>query len=115
MKIEKNERNGYTISRDDGTTVVLTANEVSLIVNQNLLETLRYAIEGVVDNMTGDSLNPEAFEDEDYGTGADGIVAYIFECYSDDVQMTGILPDDDDIEERILDEIGAYYEGVVID
>lgn len=115
MKIEINEQNGYTIERDDGTVIQLTANEVSLIVNKNLLHTLRCAIESVVDKMTGDTLNPEAFEDDEFGTGAEGIVNYIYDAYSDDVETTGILPDDDDIEERIFDEIGAYYEGVLIE
>lgn len=108
MKIEKNERNGYTITRDDGTIIELNANEVSLLVNRNLLDTLRSAIESVVDSMEGDTIDTSAYDE-----GRDGFIDMIYDCFSDDVECEGRIPDDDTIEERILDE-AEYYDGVKI-
>lgn len=108
MKIENNGT-GYAITRDDGTVIELTWNEVSLLVNHNLLDTLRSAIESVVDSMEGDSIDTSA-----YDGGQDAFVDMIFDCFSDDVECEGRIPDDDAIEERILDE-AEYYDGVRIE
>lgn len=108
MKIE-NAGTGYTITRDDGTVIELTWNEVSLLVNHNLLDTLRSAIESVVDNMDGDTIDTSA-----YDGGQDGFIEMIYECFSDDVECEGRIPDDDAIEERILDE-ARWYDGILIE
>lgn len=108
MKIENNGT-GYTITRDDGTVIVLTANEVSLLTNRSTLDSLRSAIGYVVDDMEGDRIDTSAFDG-----GRDAFIDEIFECFSDDVECTGKIPDDDEIEERIRDE-ARWYDGVLIE
>ena len=108
MKIEKNDRNGYTITRDDGTVIQLTANEVSLIVDRNRIDSLVSAIAYVVDQLDGDRIDTSVFEG-----GRDGFIDDISMSLCDDVECTGTIPDDDEIEEKILDE-ARWYDGMLI-
>lgn len=110
MKIEKNERNGYTITRDDGTIIELTANEVSLLRTRSTKDDLRDNITYAIEDLRDDGkIDPEKFDD-----GTDGFIEEIFTCFEDDVEQTGRLPDEDEIKERILDE-AKWYDGVLIE
>ena len=108
MKIYKRE-NKYVIERDENTVIELTANEASLLVSIFNKDSLREAIEYKLTDMIGDTINIEAYED-----GYDAFVTEIYECFEDNVEQEGKLPDDDEIEERILDE-ARYYDGMLID
>lgn len=109
MKIENNGT-GYAITRDDGTVIELTWNEVSLLHNMMDKGTLRSNIAEAVDALTEDlKIDPEKFED-----GTDGFIEEIFKCFEDDVEETGQQPDEDEIKERILDE-AKWYDGVLIE
>lgn len=95
---------GYTIKRDDGSTVELTMLEVSLLVNQVGRDGLRAQISDRVDNAIEDNgLNlekyngtREEFEDE------------IFEEFEDEIDY-GNSVSDDDIDEAICD-LGSSYD-----
>lgn len=110
MEIKKNERNGYTITRDDGTIIELTANEVSLLrtlsTKDDLRDNITYAIEDLKDE---GKIDPDQFDG-----GMDGFVEEICKCFEDDVEQTGQLPDEDELKERILDE-AEWYDGVLSD
>ena len=109
MKITKTDKT-YTIERDDGTVVVLSLNEVNLLVNNFNLDTLRDSIEYVVDQMIEDGeIDIDAYED-----GKDAFIDEIYECFSDDVEQGCGNPDDDKIKETIYDE-AKYYDGMLVD
>ena len=103
MEIKKNGNN-YIIERNDGSSVELTCNEVSLLVNQVGKEGLRAQITDRVDNAIADEgLNldkyegtREEFEDE------------IFVDLEDEIDY-GNSVSDEFIDERIRDT-ADYYE-----
>lgn len=108
MKIENNGT-GYAITRDDGTVIELTWNEVSLLVNRNLLDTLRSNVADAIDTLTDlGEIDPEKFDG-----GLEGFIEEITSCFSDDVECEGRVPDIEDIEDRIRDE-ARWYDGVLI-
>lgn len=107
MRIYK-EENAYVIERDADTVIRLTANEASLLVNifnkDSLREAVDYALDQLIDN--GD-INIDAYED-----GREDFVSSICDYYSDDVEQTGSIPDEEEIEEHILDE-AKWYDGML--
>ena len=107
MKITNNGT-GYVIHRDDGTTIQLTWNEVSLLHNHMNSDTLRSNVEEAMGALAEDGqINPDAFPG-----GFDEFVTEICGCFADDVECTGAIPDDDEIQDRILDE-ARWYDGVL--
>lgn len=109
MEIKKSGNN-YIIERNDGTSVELTCNEVSLLVNNFNLDTLRDSVGYVIDGMIDDGeIDIDAYED-----GKDAFIDEIYECFSDDVEQGCGIPDDDKIKEVIYDE-ARYYDGMIVD
>lgn len=109
MKITLNKENRtYSIERDDGTVVELTINEVNLLVVTFNKDSLRDAVVYVLDRMVEEGeINIDAYED-----GADSFVDEICECFNDEVEMTGQLPDDEEIETKIGDE-ARWHDGML--
>lgn len=96
------ERKVYTLKRDDGTTIDLTPNEVSFIENQSMKFGLRDSIEYWLRDADGDTIDLSKAPD-----GFESLVDEIFTDLEDEVDY-GNLPDDDDIQEKIVDVCGYY-------
>ena len=102
MKLTRNEDGTYTFEREQG-WIALTADEVACIVNQSNKIGLRIAIEHLIREMDGDTIDlsnyPYTFEE------------FVDEAYIDlEEQLDyGTPPDDEDIKSKIQD-IADYYE-----
>lgn len=109
MEIKKNGHD-YIIERNDGTSVKLTCNEVSLLVNNFNLDTLRDSIGYVLNDMIEDGeINIDAYED-----GKDAFIEEVYDYLESDVEQGCGIPDDDKIKEVIYDE-ARYYDGMIVD
>ena len=96
--------NTYIIERNDGTSVELTCNEVSLLVNFVGKEGLRAQIADRVDfAVDEDGLNLDKYE----GTHEE-FIEEIFVDFEDEVDC-GNSVDDDDIDDKIRD-LADFYE-----
>ena len=101
MKIGK-EGNYYKILKDDGTPVVLSCNEVSLLVNFVGKEGLRSQIEDRVAEAESDWLDLSKYE----GTREE-FMQEIFDDLEDEIDY-GNSVSDELIDERIND-LGTFY------
>ena len=102
MTIE-NINGRYVINRDDGSDVVLTCNEASLLINYCGKEGLRSQINDRLD---------EAIENGDcdlgkYNGTRDEFVQEVFEYFEDKIDY-GNSVDDEDIDGGIYDLISFY-------
>lgn len=103
MEIKKNGTN-YIIERNDGTSVGLTCNEVSLLVNFFGKEGLRSQIGERLDfAVEEDGLDLDKYE----GT-RDEFIDEIFVDFEDEIDY-GNSVDDSDIDDKIRD-LADYYE-----
>lgn len=100
------DRSVFMLTRDDGTAVCLTGNEVSFIVNQSAKHGLRDTIEYFLRDMDGDSIDLDKYPD-----GFDSLVDEVFIDLEDEVDY-GNMPDDDDVQEKILD-VASYYDMLI--
>ena len=101
MTIE-NINGRYVINRDDGSEVVLTCNEASLLINYCGKEGLRQQIDDILGDEETDGLNIEEYE----GTREE-FIQEIFEGLSDEIDY-GNSVSDEWIKERIQD-LGTQY------
>ena len=99
----KREGTQYIITRDDGTTVNLTCNEVSLLINHVGKEGLRSQIEDRIASADGDwiDLSRYPFLREEF-------VEEIFVDLEDEIDY-GNSVDDDTIDDKIAD-LSSYYD-----
>ena len=92
----------YTITRADGTTIELTANEVSLLMNQMQKDTLRSRIEDAVNDMDGDTIDMSKYE-----YTREEFIDEIFLDLEDEIDY-GNFVSDDDITDKITDTADFY-------
>ena len=92
----------YTITRDDGTTIELTANEVSLLMNQMQKDTLRERIEDAVNDMDGDTIDMSKYE-----YTREEFIDEIFADLEEEIDY-GNAVSDDDITDKITDVADVY-------
>ena len=93
----------YIVTRDDGTTVELTCNEASLLINFCGKENLRQQIEDRIADAEEDWLDMGK-----YPYTREEFVDEIFVDLEDEVDC-GNSVDDDDIDDKIAD-LASYYE-----
>lgn len=91
----KRTKSGYTITRDDGTSVILSNNECSLLVNQIGRDGLRASIEDRLHEADQDWIDISR-----YPFSFDELVDEIFEYFEDTIDY-GNSVDDDDIDDYI--------------
>ena len=101
MKIGK-EGHCYKILKDDGTPVILTINEVSMLINFVGKENLRANITDQVAEAEQDWLDLS-----DYPGTRDEFIQEVFEEFEDEIDY-GNSVSDDDIYDRIVD-FGTFY------
>ena len=101
MKITRNDNGIWTLERENG-TVDLTANEVSLLVNQFMKHGLRESIIDRLHEADGDTIDLEK-----YPYTFDELVDEVFVELEDEVDY-GNYPDEDDIDEKIADTASFY-------
>jgi len=97
------ENCSFIFERDNGTTLALTPNEVSFIVNQSNKIGLRDSIEYWLREMDEDSIDLNKCP-----YGFNSLVDEIFTDLEDEVDF-GNMPDDDDIQDKIID-VCSYYD-----
>ena len=103
MTIE-NINGRYVINRDDGSEVVLTCNEASLLINYCGKEGLRSQINDRLDDaIENGDCDLSKYE---YGDRAD-FVQEVFEKFEDEIDY-GNSVDDEDIDAEIYDLIDYY-------
>ena len=103
MTIE-NINGRYVINRDDGSEVILTCNEASLLINYCGKEGLRQQINDLLDDaIENGDCDLSKYE---YGDRED-FVQEVFEKFEDEIDY-GNSVDDDDIDAVIYDLIGYY-------
>ena len=102
MKLIRNENGTYTFERENG-SLDLTANELSLLMNQYLKMSLRDSIIYRLHEADGDTLSLEK-----YPYSFDELVDEIYIDLEDEVDY-GNLPDDEDIDAKI-EEVASFYE-----
>ena len=93
----------YTITRDDGTTIELTASEVSLLMNQMQKDTLRERIEDAVNDMDGDTIDMSKYE-----YTREEFIDEIFADLEEEIDY-GNAVSDDNITDKIND-VANFYE-----
>ena len=93
----------YTITRADGTAIELTANEVSLLMNQMQKDTLRERIEDAVNDMDGDTIDMGKYE-----YTREEFIDEIFVDLEEEIDY-GNAVSDDDITDKIND-VANFYE-----
>lgn len=103
MEIKRNGNN-YIIERNDGTSVELTCNEVSLLVNFFGKEGLRAQIGERVDN----AIDDEGLDLGKYEGTREEFEEEIFVDFEDEVDC-GNSVDDSDIDDKIRD-LADFYE-----
>ena len=103
MEIKKNGNN-YIIERNDGTSVELTFNEVSLLVNFFGKEGLRWQIGDRIDF----AVEEEGLDLDKYDGTREEFEEEIFVDLEDEVDY-GNSVDDNDIDDKIRD-LAEYYE-----
>ena len=109
MKLTRSEdMRTYLFEREGIGEIALTANEMSFLFNQFAKIGLRDSIGYKVDELNGDQIDLEQYPDGD----REAFIDEIFTDLEDEVDY-GNMPDDDDIEEKILDT--ADYYGMLID
>jgi len=93
----------YVINRDDGSKVVLTCNEASLLINycgkEGLRQQINYQLDDVIDNGDCDL--------EKYDGTREEFVQEVFECFEDEIDY-GNSVDDSDISDKIYDLVTEY-------
>lgn len=92
----------YVINRNDGTSVSLTCNEASLLINFCGKEGLRQQIEYRLDEANGDWIDISKYE----GTREE-FIDEIYEAFEDEIDY-GNSVDDDDIDDKIADYATSY-------
>lgn len=102
MNITITDNGIYQISRDNGDSFELTANEVSLLCNQMNKHDLRFRIEDSLREMDGDTISLEK-----YPYTFEELIDEIYVDLEDEVDY-GNSVSDDDIEEKILDTADFY-------
>ena len=102
MTIE-NINGRYVINRDDGSEVVLTCNETSLLINycgkEGLRQQINYQLDDVIDNGDCDL--------EKYDGTREEFVQEVFECFEDEIDY-GNSVDDSEISDKIYDLVTEY-------
>lgn len=101
MNITKDLK-GYTINRDDGTTVTLTVNEVNQLVNLFGKDSLREQIQYRVEECANDWLDLSHYP---YST--EEFIDEIYIDLEDEIDY-GNSVSDEDIDEKIADLIDFY-------
>ena len=92
----------YVINRNDGTSVSLTCNEASLLINFCWKEGLRQQIVYSLDEANGDWIDISKYE----GTREE-FIDEIYEAFEDEIDY-GNSVDDDDIDDKIADYATSY-------
>ena len=106
MKLERRE-DGHSyrfVLNDTGSTIILSDNQMSFLFNQYAKIGLRDSIGYKVDELNGDQIDLERYPDG----GREDFIDEIFTDLEDEVDY-GNMPDDDDIEEKIIDT-ASYYD-----
>lgn len=103
MEIKRNGNN-YIIERNDGTSVELTCNEVSLLVNFFGKEGLRSQIGERLDFAVEDN----GLDLDKYDGTRDEFIDEIFVDFEDEIDC-GNSVDDSDIDDKICD-LAEFYE-----
>lgn len=103
MTIEN--RNGqYVINRDDGSEVILTCNEASLLINycgkEGLRQQINDRLDDVIENGDCDLSRYEYGDREDF-------VQEVYEYFEDEIDY-GNSVDDDEISDKIYDLVTEY-------
>ena len=102
MTIE-NINGRYVINRDDGSEVILTCNEVSLLINycgkEGLRQQINYQLDDVIDNGDCDL--------EKYDGTREEFVQEVFECFEDEIDY-GNSVDDSEISDKIYELVTEY-------
>lgn len=105
MKLTRtNDKQYFEFEREGFGTLVLTANEMSFLFNQFAKIGLRDSIGYMVDKLNGDQIDIERYPDGD----REDFIDEVFTDLEDEVDY-GNMPDDDDIEEKIIDT-ASYYD-----
>lgn len=105
MKLTRtNDKQYFEFEREGFGTLVLTANEMSFLFNQFAKIGLRDSIGYMVDKLNGDQIDIERYPDGD----REDFIDEVFTDLVDEVDY-GNMPDDDDIEEKIIDT-ASYYD-----
>ena len=106
MKLARNPDGSFTFERENG-SVTLTGNEMSFLFNQFAKISLRESIEYRLRELDGDridlSMYPYSFEE---------LIDEVFVELEDDIDH-GNMPDDKDIDDRIMDT-AEFYDGMCI-
>lgn len=105
MKLERIDcGHSYRFVMDDtGSTIILSANQMSFLFNQFAKIGLRDSIGYKLDELNGDMIDIEKYPDGD----REDFIDEVFTDLEDEVDY-GNMPDDDTIEEKILDVAGYY-------
>lgn len=102
MTIE-NINGRYIINRDDGSKVVLTCNEASLLINycgkEGLRQQINYQLDDVIDNGDCDL--------EKYNGTREEFIQEVFEYFEDEIDY-GNSVDDSEISDKIYDLVTEY-------
>jgi len=106
MKLERREdgQSYRFVLNDSGSTIVLSANQMSFLFNQFAKINLRDSIGYKVDELNGDQIDLTMYPDGD----REAFIDEIFTDLEDKIDY-GEMIDDDTIEEKILDT-ADYYE-----
>lgn len=103
MKLERKDNGSYRFTLDDtGNVILLTANQMSFLFNQYAKISLHDSIEYECKVLDQDIIDLGKCPD-----GFDSFVDEIMASLEDEVDY-GNLPDDDDIQERIIDFAKDY-------
>lgn len=93
----------YVINRDDGSKVVLTCNEASLLINycwkEGLRSQINYQLDDVIDNGDCDL--------EKYDGTREEFIQEVFEYFEDEIDY-GNSVDDSEISDKIYDLVTEY-------
>ena len=92
----------YTLSREDGTSFTLTANEVSLLSNQMQKHGLRERIEDQLREADGDTISLEK-----YPYSFEELVDEIYLDLEDEIDY-GNSVSEEDIDDKIIDTADFY-------
>lgn len=105
MKLTRtNDKQYFEFEREGFGTLVLTANEMSFLFNQFAKIGLRNSIGYMVDKLNGDQIDIERYPDGD----REDFIDEVFTDLEDKVDLYDKIPDEDEIEEKILDTADFY-------
>ena len=105
MKLTRtNDERYFEFEREGFGTLVLTANEVCFICNQMTKINLRDSIGYKLDELNGDMIDIEKYPDGD----REDFIDEVFTDLEDEIDLYGKIPDEDEIEEKILDTADFY-------